>query len=128
MMWLFITITLLLGFIWLWYCHSRTISSLEKRPSTKYQAISINPCSHACTAVHILKDLRYLCNEAPRLPINMCTNIEKCTCKYTHHEDRRIEEQEDRRYSNEIITNSFSLKERRRSTRTNRRQVSMSTF
>jgi hypothetical protein len=128
MNWIVISI-ILFFFALLWYRRSRTISPTknsvpaQEKQSKQYQAITINPCSHACEAIHWIKDKRYLASEAPELPINMCTNGEKCQCKYSYHNDRRSGDG-DRRLSSAAITNSFSFNNQRSSARKDRRRDS----
>ncbi len=126
MNWIIISI-ILFFFTLLWYRRSRTISSTkisapaQEKQSKQYQAITINPCSHACEAIHWIKDKRYLASEAPQLPINMCTNTKRCGCQYNHHNDRRSGT-ENRRLSSAAITNSFSFDDKRSSNRKDRRK------
>jgi len=42
----------------------------------------------ACPAVRELALQRFLCSEAPMLPLTECT-AESCTCRFERHEDRR---------------------------------------
>lgn len=119
---------ILFCFALLWYRRSQAISStkisapVQEVQSKLYQAITIKPCSGACEAIQWLKDKRYLSREAPQLPINMCSNPEKCKCKYNFHNDRRSGDG-DRRLSSAAITNSFSFDNKRSSTRKDRRKT-----
>jgi hypothetical protein len=53
-----------------------------------WRAVGIAPGKHCCQASQ-QTDTRYLCEEAPRLPLAACTNPAGCHCTYRHFEDRR---------------------------------------
>jgi hypothetical protein len=78
-----------------------------------YRAVSIVPgIIDCCDAAREKSTERYLCNEAPLLPLPECTNQGTCKCKYKHWDDRR---QEDRRaFDNGIASQYFSGTERRK--------------
>jgi hypothetical protein len=60
-----------------------------------YRAVSIESNGlDCCDVARDQSGTRYLCNEAPMLPLADCTNSQQCRCKYQHWNDRR---QEDRR-------------------------------
>lgn len=42
-----------------------------------------------CPAVALIEKKRFLSVDAPRLPLDGCTNKSSCQCVYKHHEDRR---------------------------------------
>ena len=67
-------------------------------PQNRYRATSIVVGPNACEAVKRLGDKRFLVatKEAPPLPLPDC-NQPRCTCKYSHHADRREEVNDDRR-------------------------------
>ena len=54
-----------------------------------FHGVEIVPGSRACDAVSGLSKQRLLSEDAPRLPLNTCTNPRDCACKYKHFVDRR---------------------------------------
>lgn len=69
---------------------SRTVA--RRAPKTpSYEAVSVQPCLEACRAAWDQQAVRYLASDAPALPLAGC-DVEKCTCRYAHHEDRRAAE------------------------------------
>lgn len=59
------------------------------KPVQKFHAVSIEPGRNCCHAARQLQGKRFLSQEAPALPLKMCSNDE-CTCHYAHHADRRV--------------------------------------
>lgn len=59
---------------------------MPRAPS--YEAVSVRPCLEACRAAWDQQKVRYLAAEAPELPLSGC-DVDKCVCRYVHHEDRR---------------------------------------
>jgi hypothetical protein len=53
-----------------------------------FSSASVHPRPTGCPAAKAIKGKRYLCREAPRLPLAECT-AKNCQCVYRHHEDRR---------------------------------------
>lgn len=63
--------------------------------SVAYRAVSIRTAKNTCCqAVTEVEGQRFLCEEAPMLPLNDCSNPERCRCRYKHYDDRR---EDDRR-------------------------------
>jgi hypothetical protein len=60
------------------------------RLSNPWHAVTILPGPKRCVAVTKLLNQRYLSKEAPVLPLKDCTEP-ACTCRYRHHDDRRLE-------------------------------------
>jgi hypothetical protein len=58
--------------------------------SNPWHAVSILPGPKRCEAVSRIVGERYLSAKAPMLPLKDCTEP-ACTCRYRHHEDRRLE-------------------------------------
>jgi hypothetical protein len=56
----------------------------------RYKAVSVVPNRASCTAAIAIRHQRFLTNEAPTLPLAMCTWPSSCTCKFEQHEDRRV--------------------------------------
>ncbi len=53
-----------------------------------YQAVSVSCGQGACVYAESISGVRFLVDEAPRLPLTGCT-AERCTCSYFHFRDRR---------------------------------------
>ena len=53
-----------------------------------YHCVSINSPSNACVVAKRLHGLRFLAQEAPRLPLPGCSAL-NCSCVYAHYDDRR---------------------------------------
>ena len=45
----------------------------------------------ACEDASNLKNVRFLADDAPMLPLADCSNPAGCRCKYQHYDDRRTE-------------------------------------
>ena len=54
----------------------------------RWRSVAIIGSATACAAAQMCKGKRYLCREAPRLPLKAC-DAARCDCKYRHFEDRR---------------------------------------
>jgi hypothetical protein len=59
------------------------------RRVTQWHAVSIISSESSCAAARALRAVRFLSSEAPRLPLEECTNAGSCRCAYKHHPDRR---------------------------------------
>lgn len=82
------------------------------RPGGTHRAVSIEPEQAACCdAVRELLGTRYLCHDAPMLPLTNCLRRDQCRCKYKHWSDRR---QEDRRELKSGIASQYFNGEERR--------------
>lgn len=70
-------------------------SSGRKTPvktlSHLFHGIAIEPCDGACEAARAMTGSRFLSEEAPRLPLDDCTNASACRCVYRHFTDRRTD-------------------------------------
>jgi hypothetical protein len=93
-----ITMILILGLlvaIW-WLLRKRReespeTSSHQLRPKTSntlFHAVSIDYEGRACDAAKKMSGRRFLATAAPKLPLPECDILE-CSCRFTHHEDRR---------------------------------------
>jgi hypothetical protein len=60
------------------------------RLSNPWHSVSIVPGPKRCEAVTRMLGERYLSTKAPLLPLKDCTES-GCTCRYKHHDDRRLE-------------------------------------
>lgn len=65
---------------------SCSTSSVRVRP---WHAVEIVCPADACEAACEAKGHRYLATEAPLLPLKGCDQMDRCHCRYRHHEDRR---------------------------------------
>ena len=99
-----VTMILILGLlvaIW-WLLRKRREKSPEtsrdqlrpKTTNTQFHAVSIKYEGPACDAAQNMSGRRFLATAAPKLPLPECDILE-CTCRFSHHEDRRS--QKDRR-------------------------------
>ncbi|MDB6097314.1 MAG: hypothetical protein QOK23_2021 [Gammaproteobacteria bacterium] len=82
-----------------------------------WHAVSIARGRPACAAVGQLHGRRWLSTQAPHLPVQGC-NTAECTCRYRHHEDRRVQ---DRREASVLVSSPPPKGGERRSPRTDRR-------
>jgi hypothetical protein len=60
-----------------------------RTPRLSYHAVSVVGGSSACDAAKLLKSVRVLSADAPRLPLADCGHPETCKCTYRHYDDRR---------------------------------------
>jgi hypothetical protein len=60
-----------------------------------YRAVSIVPTQTSCREARQLRHMRFLLNEAPRLPLRECPQQLSCTCSYRKFPDRRIADRRD---------------------------------
>jgi len=60
------------------------------RLSNPWHSVSITPGPRRCEAVDKLLGERFLSTKAPLLPLKDCTEPD-CSCRYKHHDDRRLE-------------------------------------
>ncbi|MFO1466213.1 MAG: hypothetical protein U1F35_07230 [Steroidobacteraceae bacterium] len=56
----------------------------------RWHAVSVIADGSACQAALALVDTRFLSAEAPRLPLDGCTKVGGCRCRYRHYPDRRV--------------------------------------
>lgn len=98
------TMILILGLlvaVW-WLVRKRREGSSEvsspklrsKSSNSQFHAVSIKYSGRACAAAKDLTGRRFLATAAPKLPLPECDILE-CSCRFAHHEDRRM--QKDRR-------------------------------
>ncbi len=66
---------------------ARTARTARTQTSNSYACVEIRYGRKACEAVQAIEGQRFLCAEAPRLPLQACDAA--CTCTYVHHADRR---------------------------------------
>ncbi len=60
--------------------------------SRRYRAVEITPGRQACAAAASHAGRRFLCAEAPLLPLSECDRPDGCQCLYRHFLDRRQSE------------------------------------
>lgn len=81
-------------FSWFTRAKARGVAAARaerERQALKYNAVEVIPRKDACCeAVQALAGQRYLCDEAPRLPLPDCDQP-ICDCTYRRHPDRRMD-------------------------------------
>ncbi len=75
---------------------SKLFGGFRKKPpvgATRsiFHAVSITPKYKPCEAAEILQCERFLADDAPSLPLDVCTHPHACECVYEHLDDRRTE-------------------------------------
>lgn len=92
--------------------------TVKSRHGEPYRAVSVEPDVLAgCEAAREQSGARYLCSEAPMLPLADCTTREQCRCRYRHWNDRR---QDDRRSLKSGIASQYFNGEERRTAKDRR--------
>lgn len=66
-----------------------TANSTPSNEPPPYRCVMIKTGSQTCEAVRALGNKPILLGEAPLLPLNGC-HVRKCQCKFTRHDDRRM--------------------------------------
>ena len=64
-------------------------SATPERRSATFRAVEIRCAADGCPAAHEQRGKRFLCNEAPTLPLDRCDRTSRCQCHYRHFDDRR---------------------------------------
>lgn len=65
-------------------------------PVKLFHGVAIKPGEVTkCDAVLALAERRFLSDDAPRVPVEACTNPRGCRCVYQHFEDRRTSARRD---------------------------------
>jgi len=86
----------------IWSSHSSKKSSNKNtgqiKPEVKstispYHCVEVKMPYDACEEVLKLHGKRFLSAEAPMLPVSGCD--QHCSCKFKHHNDRRLEDRRD---------------------------------
>ena len=54
-----------------------------------WHAVSIVTTNASCHTARALRGIRFLAEEAPRLPLAQCGAGSSCPCAYKHYDDRR---------------------------------------
>jgi hypothetical protein len=65
-----------------------TATAVRGESRGRWRSVAIIGAATGCAAVQTCKGKRYLCREAPLLPLEGC-DAAVCDCKYRHFEDRR---------------------------------------
>jgi hypothetical protein len=81
----------------------RTISYL-------FHGVEVLPGHNACSEVRELERASLLSEDAPMLPLAACSRFTKCTCRYRHFKDCRLEI---RRDTDDGLPQRFMMQERR---------------
>lgn len=84
-----------------------------------FHAVSIRPGAFACKAARDLEGQRFLSGSAPRIPLPGC-DASDCTCRFSHHADRRAGEDRRSLYRSSIGIDIASLGVEKRSDRERR--------
>lgn len=86
----------------------------SSRRSNEFHAVSIKSVSSACEAALLLKDKRFLSNDAPQLPLPDC-DAARCKCRFVHYQDRRTGEDRRDQYAGPVAggTGEHEQKQRR---------------
>lgn len=82
-------------------------------PGRDFHAVSIRPGLFACKAARDLQGQRFLSGSAPRIPLPDC-DASDCTCRFSHHADRRAGEDRRSLYRSSIGIDIKSLGEEKR--------------
>lgn len=61
----------------------------EDRTPPAFRAVEIRCRGGSCVAAQNLRGRRFLCTDAPSLPLAECDRQSHCECHYRHHHDRR---------------------------------------
>jgi hypothetical protein len=85
-----------------------------------FHAVSIRPGPFACKAARALEGQRFLSGTAPRIPLPGC-DASDCTCRFSHHADRRVGEDRRSLYRSSIGIDIASLGAEKRSDHDRRR-------
>jgi hypothetical protein len=114
--WLYLlVIPALLVLVWFWPEPKTSRASRSKSQDAEqrkaFHAVSIEPCSHACSAAKALRGKRFLTHEVMSLPVSGCDEA-RCQCTYKHYADRRIGEE--RRRASIAMREHFTNYEQRR--------------
>ena len=92
-----VVIFAVLAAVWQRHTHYKKRQALidkeARKQLNKLHCVEIRAGLNACESVKLLNDRRLLSDEAPLIPLPDC-NIQQCTCRYAHFDDRR---QHDRR-------------------------------
>ena len=72
----------------------KLFGGFRKKPSVRttrriFDAVSIKAKLNPCDAAAILQCERFLVDEAPPLPLSVCTHPHACECVYENFADRR---------------------------------------
>jgi hypothetical protein len=60
-----------------------------KKRSSRWHSVTVVLHDTSCAAAALCRNMRFLSQEAPPLPLPECPNREQCRCVYRHFEDRR---------------------------------------
>jgi len=70
----------------------RKVWHVKKSP---FRAVSVASKNSRCSAVALIEGVRYLCSDAPQLPLKACERAKTCRCVFVHHDDRRQDARRD---------------------------------
>jgi hypothetical protein len=93
---------------------ARADPAATTRLKNDFHAVSIRPGIFACKAARDLEGERFLSGSAPRIPLPGC-DASDCTCRFSHHPDRRAGEDRRSLYRSSIGIDIKSLGVEKRS-------------
>lgn len=64
-------------------------TAASERTGTFFRAVEVRCSGNGCPAAQKLRGKRFLCAEAPSLPLEYCDRQPRCQCYYRHFDDRR---------------------------------------
>ena len=83
-----------------WFWRRRQVSEIRRagarggaiehvHVTNPWHAVAISTGVSCCRASVFLRETRFLSSQAPPLPLQGCTLLKSCKCKYKHYGDRR---------------------------------------
>lgn len=102
----------------------RAAAAALRRSRNSYHCVEVRKGEDACTAVEALGHVRFLSDQAPRLPVTGCT-VQRCACGFIHYDDRR---EEDRRHPYGRLSSVPPVISGERRARYERRKAQENTF
>ncbi len=67
----------------------RMAPRVRRKRTQPWHAVGIQPRGNVCPQALALLERRFLCEEAPKLPLEGCPLVDECGCVYRHYADRR---------------------------------------
>ena len=67
----------------------RVVPGRVANPPHPYHAVSIRPGLMSCHRAGKLRNVRFLSNRAPAIPLPGCDMAKECSCHFDKHNDRR---------------------------------------